>query len=167
MKVADNAFVAIDYKLSLDSGDVVDQSEPGKPLGFLFGCGQLIPGLERQLTGMEQGESTQLTIEADDGYGQHQEELIRRIPRANFPEGIDIEKGMVFQGQGPQGPIAVRVAGTEGDDVIADFNHPLAGERLHFDVTVAEVREPTEQELAALRAGPECAEGGCQGCGMH
>lgn len=167
MDVQENAFVAIDYKLTLDSGDVVDESEFGKPLGFIYGCGMLIPGLERQMAGMGVGDTAKLTVEADEGYGPYQDELIRPIPKANFPDDVSLQPGMVFQGTGPHGPVAIRVKSVEDDKVMADFNHPLAGERLHFEVTVASVREATPDEIQAMTQGPECSDGGCQGCGAH
>ncbi len=167
MNIQDNSFVAIDYKLTLDSGEVVDESEAGKPLGFLYGCGQLIPGLERQMAGMGVGDTAKLTVEAEEGYGPYQDELVRPIPKANFPDDVALQPGMVFQGTGPHGPVAIRVKAVEDDKVMADFNHPLAGERLNFEITVAEVREATAEEIQAVTQGPECADGGCQGCGAH
>lgn len=168
MNIQDNSFVAIDYKLTLDSGDVVDESEAGKPLGFLFGCGQLIPGLERQMAGMGVGDTAKLTVEAEEGYGSYQDELVRPVPKENFPDDVPLQPGMVFQGTGPHGPVAIRIKAVEDDRVMADFNHPLAGERLHFEITVAEVREATPEEIASLTHGHECSDhGGCQGCGQH
>ena len=172
MDIQDNSFVAIDYKLTLDSGEVVDESEKGKPLGFLFGCGQLIPGLERQMAGMGVGDTAKLTVEAAEGYGAYQDDLVRAVPKENFPDDVPLQVGMVFQGSGPHGPVAIRIKAIEDERVMADFNHPLAGERLHFEVTVAEVREATPAEIEALTHGHDhghdCPEhGGCQGCGQH
>ena len=168
MNIQENAFVAIDYKLTLDSGEVVDESEAGKPLGFIFGCGMIIPGLERQMAGMNVGDTAKLTVEADEGYGSYQDELVKPIPRANFPSDVSLQPGMVFQGQGPHGPVAIRIKDVDGDQVMADFNHPLAGERLHFDITVAAVREATPEEIKMTSQGHDCAEhGDCQGCGQH
>jgi FKBP-type peptidyl-prolyl cis-trans isomerase SlyD len=169
MKIAEQAWVTIGYKLTLDSGELVDESEPGKPLGFVHGCGQIIPGLESQMTGMDVGDSATLTVEAIDGYGPHRAELVRELPRENFPEDMDIQAGMVFQGHGPHGPVTIRVLGVGPEQIQADFNHPLAGERLHFEVTVAGVRPASEEELAQAQSEPEheCEHGECQGCGQH
>jgi len=168
MNIQDNAFVAIDYKLTLDSGEVVDESEQGEPLGFLFGCGQLIPGLERQMTGMGVGDRAELTVEAEEGYGPYRDELVRPVPKESFPDDVPLQPGMIFQGTGPHGPVAIRVKAVEDDKVMADFNHPLAGERLHFEVTVTEVRAATQGEIDAATQAHDCSEhGGCQGCGQH
>lgn len=159
MKIQTDAMVAIDYTLKLDSGEEVDKSEPGQPLKFLFGRGQIIPGLERQLDGLEVGATAELTVEADDGYGPRRDELVRELPRKNFPEDVELKPGMIFQGMGPRGPIPVRIKEAGDEQVLVDFNHPLAGERLHFDVKVAEVREATEAELGCL------GDSGCASCG--
>ena len=164
MKIEDRAYVAIEYTLSLDSAEVIDSSQPGEPFGFVFGAGQVIPGLEKGLQGMAQGESAQITVEAEDGYGEPSPDLFRDIPREHFPAEMDVEPGMVFEASGPQGPVRFRVQSVSDDVVVADLNHPLAGERLHFDVKVAEVREPTAEELDRLRDHSGCTPENC-GCG--
>ncbi len=163
MKAIPNMFVAIDYVLTLDSGEVIDKSEPGKPLGFIFGKGQIISGLERALEGMEAGEKTHVTIEPEDAYGMPREDLFREIPVSNFPKGMNLEPGMGFEVRSSQGPLFFRIHEINDDVVVADFNHPLAGQRLHFDVTVVEVREPTLEEYSALFGG--CAPSDCSTCG--
>lgn len=163
MNIAENLFVAIDYVLTIDSGEEVDRSEEGSPLGFVYGCGMLIPGLEKQMMGMKVGDRAKVDVEAADAYGIHDPELVKPIAKTNFPDDVALQPGMVFQGQGPHGPVAVRVASVEDDHVMADFNHPLAGKSLHFDIEVVEVREPSEEELqASVHAG--CQEGDCEGC---
>ncbi len=173
MKIQENAYVGIEYTLSLDSGETVDQSEPGEVLDFIFGTGQMIPGLERQLEGLEQGTSASLLVEAHEGYGLPDPDMYRDVPRASFPADAEIKAGMVFQAMGPHGSRPIRVKAVEGDAVTVDFNHPLAGERLHFDVKVKEVREATDEDLASMMHGAGCGggcscdEGGCSegGCG--
>ncbi|MCU0691086.1 MAG: peptidylprolyl isomerase [Polyangiaceae bacterium] len=162
MRIQNDCYVAIDYKLTLESGEVVDQSEPGTPLGFVFGRGMMVPGLERQLEGMEQGESAAITVEAEEGYGAHRPELLREVPRSNFPDDVDVRPGMSFQAMGPHGPLLVSVSSVQGDTVSVDLNHPLAGKRLQFDVKVTESREATEEEIEALSAS--CAPHECAGC---
>ncbi|MCP4674459.1 MAG: peptidylprolyl isomerase [Deltaproteobacteria bacterium] len=163
MKIEDKARVAIDYALTLDSGEEIDRSDPEKPLGFIVGAGQIIPGLEKQLAGLEAGAAAKLTVEPADGYGEYREELKQKIPRTNFPEKMEIEPGMIFQGFGPNGPMNIKVIALEDDQVLGDFNHPLAGERLNFDVKVKEVREATKEELDAL-ANASCSPSCCSGC---
>ena len=158
MKIQQHAFVAIDYTLTLDSGEVVDRSDPGEPLGFVIGFGQIIPGLEKGLTGMEQGQSAKITVEAEDGYGERQQDLYREIPREYFPGDGELAPQMVFQMTGPQGVARFRVDSVTDKAVVADFNHPLAGERLHFQVTIQQVREARPEDVQ------QCGPQGCGGC---
>ncbi|HEY5997901.1 MAG TPA: peptidylprolyl isomerase [bacterium] len=176
MKIADNQFVSIDYRLTLESGEEVDRSPEGCPLGFVTGTGSIIPGLEDALMGREAGEAFRVTVEPEQAYGPVQQELLQIIPRERFPAGVEIAPGMEFQARGPRGPIALKVTSVAADAITVDLNHPLAGKRLIFDVTVAEVREPREEELpqftgggcacgpaeqSACGCGPDGAGGGC------
>ena len=164
MKIQDHTYVTIEYTLSLDSDEVVDSSDSDKPFGFVFGFGQVIPGLEKGLEGMEQGQSTQITVEAEDGYGQPNSDLVRDIPREQFPGDVDIEPNMIFEASGPHGPVRFRVESVSDEVVVADLNPPLAGQRLHFDLKVAEVREASAEELAAVEAQSSCAPESCACC---
>ena len=165
MKIQEHAYVAIEYTLTLDSDEVVDQSEPGEPFGFIFGAGLVIPGLEKGLEGMEPGQSAKLTVEAEEGYGQPRQELFRELPREQFPADAEIEPNMIFEADGPHGPVRFRVESVSDEVVVANLNHPLAGERLHFDLKVTEVREARAEELEALRDNAGCAPENCGCCG--
>ncbi len=166
MNIVENAFVAIDYVLTIDSGEEVDRSEKGSPLGFIYGSGMLIPGLEKQMMGMKVGDKAKFEVEAHEAYGEHDPQLVKPIAKTNFPDDVALQPGMVFQGQGPHGPVAVRIASVEDDHVMADFNHPLAGKKLHFDIAVVEVRNATPEELqATVHAG--CTDDQCDGCEHH
>lgn len=164
MKIQDEVYVAIDYTLTLDSDEVVDRSEPGKPFGFIYGGGQVIVGLEKGLEGMKQGESAKFTVEPEDGYGQPRQELFRELPREHFPPDVDLAPNMIFEGSGPQGTFRFRVESVSDEVVMADLNHPLAGQRLHFEVEVVEVREARAEELEALKNHAGCAPESCACC---
>lgn len=164
MQIDEKLYVAIDYTLTLASGEEVDSSNEGQPFGFITGTGQVIPGLEKQLMGKEAGHESKIIVEAEEGYGEVNENLFQEIPREQFPTDTDIEPGMTFQAQGPQGPFLIKVHELKDDNVVVDLNHPLAGEQLHFDVKVVEVREPSEIELA--QAEQPAAGCGC-GCGTE
>jgi len=165
-QIQDKSYVEIDYVLTLDSGQEMDRSAPEQPLGFIFGARQVVPGLEKQLAGMKVGDTAKFIVEAADGYGPRDESMVREIPRKNFPQDMNVEIGMVFQAQTPVGPTHLRVVEVSDEIVRGDFNHPLAGERLHFDVKVVGVRDATSQELAALSScGTGCGSGGCSSCG--
>jgi FKBP-type peptidyl-prolyl cis-trans isomerase SlyD len=161
MKIQDHSYVTIAYTLSLDSGEVVDRSEPEAPLPFIFGAGQVVPGVEKQLEGVEAGKDVKFEVAPEDGYGPANPALVRPIPRKQFPEELDLETGMVFQASGGMGNVVFRIKSMTDEEVLADFNHPLAGERLHFDVRVVEVREATEEDIAAMTS--RC--GGSPCCG--
>jgi FKBP-type peptidyl-prolyl cis-trans isomerase SlyD len=161
MKIGDNSVVSLDYVLTLDSGEEVDRSESGDPLVFLFGAGRIITGLEQALEGKETGFSGRIVVEPEEGYGTHREELLRTVPRHMFPEKVDLAPGTAFEAEGPHGAMRFIVRSVEDELVTVDLNHPLAGQRLTFEVTVAGVREATPQDWEDL-ASDSCG-CGCEG----
>lgn len=164
MNISENVFVAFDYTLTLDSGEEVDKSPAGQPLGFITGSSQIIPGLEKQMMGMTKGDSVKLSVDSESAYGPVNPELFQEVKRDQFPAEMEIKAGMTFQSQGPQGPMVINVKELKDDDtVIIDLNHPLAGKRLHFDVSITEVRELTTEEKDGLTSA---SESGC-GCGCE
>ena len=148
MSISQDQVVSIHYTLRDDAGEVIDRSAEGKPLAYLHGHGQLIPGLERELTGRNAGDRLQVKIVPDEGYGEYDPELVQRVPRRALKGIGDVRVGMRLQTQTADGPRAVSVTQITGDMVTLDGNHPLAGKNLHFEVEVAAVRAATEQELA-------------------
>jgi FKBP-type peptidyl-prolyl cis-trans isomerase SlyD len=145
--IGDNCVVSIHYTLTDDDGNVLDSSKDSDPLNYLHGANNIIPGLENALIGKSAGDSMQVTVSPEEGYGVKSDELIQTVPRAAF-EGIDdIQPGMQFQAQGPQGAMMITVTAVDGDDITVDGNHPLSGKTLHFDVSVEGIREATEEEL--------------------
>lgn len=165
MKIQNEAYVAIDYTLTDDQGNVVDKSEKDNPLGFVWGRGQIIPGLEKALEGMSADESAKVEVAPEDGYGPVNEELFQEIPKANFPNTDKLETGQEFQANTPHGPMRFVVHEVKETDIVVNLNHPLAGQNLHFDVKIAEVRQATEEELAPP-AHSHCGDGS-QGCCGH
>ena len=149
MKITDNCVVAFHYTLTNAAGELLDSSSGGAPLTYLHGGQGIIPGLERQLVGMEEGDERLVVVQPEDGYGDVNEELITEVPIAAF-EGIEgLTEGMTLQAEGDSGEqtsIVVRLVGDE--QVVVDGNHPLAGEVLQFDVTIATVRQATDEEIA-------------------
>jgi FKBP-type peptidyl-prolyl cis-trans isomerase SlyD len=163
MNIADKLYVSIDYTLTLESGQEIDKSPEGQPLGFIAGTGQIIPGLEKALMGRVEGDSAKLVIEPEDAYGPVKDDLFQEIPQDQFPTDVEIKPGMAFEAQGPQGPFMITVTKVNDNDTVTiDLNHPMAGKQLHFDVNVIEVREPSPEELA--QAAAKANSGGC-GCG--
>lgn len=148
MQVAKNTVVSIDYTLTDPQGQVIDSSRGGGPLPYLHGAGGIIPGLERQLEGKNPGDRMTVTVQPGDAYGERNEEMVQEVPRASFQGVQDIRPGMQFQAQTEVGDRIVSIVAVGQDTVTVDANHPLAGVPLTFDVTVVDVREATETELA-------------------
>jgi FKBP-type peptidyl-prolyl cis-trans isomerase SlyD len=148
MQISDKHVVSMNYTLKDDQGVVLDTSENRDPLQFIVGSGMIIPGLEKELHGKEKGDTLSVTVEPKDGYGEYDETQMVTVTKGQFQEGLDIKTGMQVQAQSPDGAIQIlTVKEVEGDNVTLDANHPLAGQTLHFDVQVEDVREATEEEL--------------------
>jgi FKBP-type peptidyl-prolyl cis-trans isomerase SlyD len=171
--VRDDMMVSLDYTLRLDDGQVADTSEGREPLEFIQGQGNIIPGLEKELYGMALGEQKLVVVAPEDGYGEYDSELLETLPRSVFPADVVLEKGMGFRMRTDTGQVVVAYVNNVADDnVVVDLNHPLAGQTLHFDVRVANLREATPEELeaesSACGCGCESCESGCdeeEGCG--
>jgi FKBP-type peptidyl-prolyl cis-trans isomerase SlyD len=148
MQIAENTVAAFHYTLTDDNGQVIDSSEGREPLAYLHGSGQIVPGLEKAMAGRVAGDQFKVDVAPAEGYGEHHPELAQELPREAFQGVEDIQPGMQFQGHGPQGVINVTVTKVDGQTVHIDGNHPLAGQTLHFDIEVTEVRPATEEELA-------------------
>ena len=167
MTIAKNKVVTIDYTLRDGAGKLIDSSDGGEPLVYLHGNENIIPGLEKHLEGKGTGENLSCVIPAGEGYGERDESLVFKVSRKDFGEGAEISTGMQFEAHGEDGAQIVTVVGIAGDEVTIDANHPLAGETLHFDVQVKEIREATEEELThghVHAGGCGCGDGEC-GCG--
>jgi FKBP-type peptidyl-prolyl cis-trans isomerase SlyD len=148
MKVGKGSVVSVDYELHLGDGKVVDASEPGSPLSYIHGEGQIVPGLERALEGLAAGDVRQVEVSPEDGYGMHDVRGLQEVPRSAFPTDMEPAPGMEIMAEGPQGeavPFVVREV--KPDAVVIDLNHPLAGKTLHFAVTIREVRDASAEEL--------------------
>jgi FKBP-type peptidyl-prolyl cis-trans isomerase SlyD len=139
--------VTIHYTLKNDGGVVIDSSDGGEPLAYIQGHGNLVVGLEKALEGKRDGDTLAVVIEPADGYGRRDEALIKRLPKRALQGSGEIKKGMQFQAQTEQGVRLFTVTALAGDMVTLDGNHPLADQRLHFEVKVVEVREATSEEL--------------------
>ncbi|MFN0264309.1 peptidylprolyl isomerase [Tepidamorphus sp. 3E244] len=129
------------YKGSLDDGTVFDSSEGRDPLTFELGAGQIIPGLDEGVTGMEVGEKRSVRVEPDAAYGQHVPERVQAIDRANIPDHISTDPGTQLQVQTQKGePLTVVVVESTDEKVVLDANHPLAGKALNFDVELVDIK---------------------------
>ncbi len=147
--IGDKLVVSMHYKLTDDDGNTLDSSEDSKPLSYLHGAGNIIPGLEMALVGKTAGDTLQVRVKPDEGYGEAIPELIQIVEKEVF-QGVDsVEPGMAFEAQGSDGSMQrIIVKKVEGNDVTIDANHPLAGVPLNFDIKIISVREATRDEIA-------------------
>ena len=147
MTVENGKVVSFHYTLTNAQGDVLDQSQE-HPMPYLHGAGNIIPGLEKELAGKKVGDKLTVNVPAAEAYGEYHEQLVNDVPREAF-QGVDqIEPGMQFQADTPEGMQVITVKAVSGETVTVDANHPLAGQDLNFDVEIVEVREATEEESA-------------------
>jgi FKBP-type peptidyl-prolyl cis-trans isomerase SlyD len=145
--IEDGQVVSLNYTLTVD-GEVVDTSEGSEPIQFIQGEGQIIPGLEEGLYGLQVGDKRQIVVPAETGYGQPDPENYADIPRSEFPANIPLQPGVELEMKDQDGEvIEARIASVHDDTVRLDFNHPLAGKELHFAVEVVNLRDATEEEM--------------------
>ncbi|QOY53947.1 peptidylprolyl isomerase [Candidatus Sulfurimonas marisnigri] len=171
MAIEANQIVSIEYEVN-DGNSIVDSNIGGAPLVFMFGKGQIIPGLENGIVNMSIGDKSELLIKAEDAYGEYNDEAKQEVPKDQFA-GIDLEVGMSLYGQGEDGgtvQVIVKEIGVE--DVVIDFNHPLAGKDLTFNVSINNIREASAEEaMTGIPAENKqekegcCGTGGGAGCG--
>ena len=148
MQIGKKMAVALDYKLTIDDGIVVDASEKGHPLWYLHGAGNLIPGLERELEGMKAGDAKKVVVKPEDGYGVYDDKKVHKVPKSQFPPGESFDVGDRVVASSPSGDeVPARIAAIDPKTVTLDFNHELAGKVLTFEVKVAEVRAATKEEI--------------------
>jgi len=147
LTVQDNIVVTMDYVLNVD-GELLEKTESNHPVEFIQGLGQIIPGLEREMSGMRIGESKEVSVTPEDGYGVLDEEAYAEIPREEFPEDIPVEQGVAILLRDEDGDEQeAHIVEIEENLVRLNLNHPLAGKDLHFEVKVVALREASEEEI--------------------
>ncbi len=165
MKVENSKMVAVNYTLTVD-GKIADQSREGAPLEFICGTGMLLPKFEGALLGKQAGDKVSFTLSPADGYGEIMPEAIVELPKTVFMVDGKVAEDILFEGNII--PMSTAdgqrmngiVAEVNDESVKMDFNHPMAGKTLNFDVEVVSVRDVTPEDLAS--------KGGCGcGCGDH
>jgi FKBP-type peptidyl-prolyl cis-trans isomerase SlyD len=145
--VRDGLVVSMEYTLSVD-GEVLDSSKDAGPLQFLAGYDNIVPGLEREMVGMKIGESKNVLVLPEDGYGEFDEEAFMEVPRSEFPSDMELETGLELHVTDEDGQHQFAFVESFNDKTVhLDFNHPLAGAELQFNVKVVALREATKEEL--------------------
>ncbi|WP_167854960.1 FKBP-type peptidyl-prolyl cis-trans isomerase [Mangrovimicrobium sediminis] len=149
MKVADGRVVLLEYEVSDQAHGLLDSSGEDAPLVYIHGTPGVLPLLQSALDGKSIGDVFDVTIAPQDAYGEHNPAAVQEVSRSQFPEGVDLQPGMQVSSSGGPQLTAVITQVTE-DKVTLDANHPLAGRTLRFQGKVIEVREASEEELAAV-----------------
>ena len=170
MAITKNKMVSLTYDLKIDGneGDLIEQATAEKPLAFVYGSGLMLPKFEALLEGMEQGKSFEISLSKEDAYGEIDENAVVELPRSIFIVEGKFDEDLIkigntvpmmsSNGQRMNG-LVLEVA---DETIKMDFNHPLAGEDLHFKGEILEVRDATDEEIAAtLGGGCGCGSGGC------
>ena len=138
--VSQGKTVKIHYTLTVN-GEVIDSSSGKEPLEYVQGEGMIIPGLERQLAGMAVGEKKSVVVGAQEAYGEKDARAVIEVPKDQFAQGGEPQTGMMIQVPTQSGEPLVGVVESVGEEtLVLDFNHPLAGKELHFDVEIVEVK---------------------------
>ncbi len=144
MPVSEGTRVYLNFSVSLEDGSEVDSNFGGEPVDFEVGDGSLLPGFERRLLGMSAGERQMFTVPPEDAFGQPNENNVQRILRSQFDNDGELEIGLVFSfADASGGEVPGMVVAHDEEQVTVDFNHPLAGRNILFDVLVHRV-EPVE-----------------------
>jgi len=147
MQIEPQKVASFHYTLTTDGGEVVDSSRERDPLSYLHGAGNIVPGLEKALAGRNEGDQFKVDVAPEEGYGPRHPQLVQQVPKSAFQNAAEPQPGMRFQTNGPKGPMLVTVTEIDGDKVTIDGNHPLAGQTLHFDIEVTNVRDASQDEL--------------------
>jgi FKBP-type peptidyl-prolyl cis-trans isomerase 2 len=138
--VADGKTVKVNYTLTVD-GKVVDSSKGRSPLEFKEGSHQVIPGFEKAVMGMKVGQKKSFTVKPADGYGLVNPKAFQEVPKKQLPADLTPKAGMTLLAQAKDGrKIPVTIKEVKKDTVVIDFNHPLAGKTLNFNVEVVDVK---------------------------
>jgi FKBP-type peptidyl-prolyl cis-trans isomerase SlyD len=147
-KITDGMVVNLNYVLTVD-GSVVAQTEGDDPMEYLHGADEILPGLEAALEGKQVGDKFSITLAPQDAYGEYDDEDVEEIDRADIPNADELEIGMVVEVEDEDGYDYMAQVSEIGDKVVTlDFNPPLAGKTLTYDVEILSIREATEEEIA-------------------
>jgi FKBP-type peptidyl-prolyl cis-trans isomerase SlyD len=153
MQIAKDCFVVIEYSLHLDDGSFVKGGKTPASMNFIAGYGQVLPALEKGLTGLEQGARAELEIPAREAFGERDEGLVRTLDLRSFPPGRDLKPGKwaIAKNEETGAQYGYLVLEKTDSTITVDYNHPLAAKDLHYNVEVALVRPALPEELEFLR----------------
>ena len=147
MAISENSVVTFNYKLKDEEGNLLDSSDKHGALTYLHGQQNIISGLENAMEGHDEGDDFEITLEPESAYGKRNEDLVFNVSRERMPQDVELKAGMQFEAKtaNDQSQL-VTLTQINDDEVTLDANHPLAGETLHFNVSIEDVREATDEE---------------------
>ncbi len=149
MALKKDQVVTINFILRNDNGEVLEETTKANPFAFISGNQQILPKLEENIGEMLIGSKRTVVLSPDEAYGNYNDSMIQKVDRSEFPEDITLEEGMDFIADTPDGrQMPFIIKHIEGDNVTLDFNHPLAGQTLTFDVELLELRDATQEEIS-------------------
>lgn len=148
MLIADKKVASFHYTLSNELGEQIESSRERQPMSYLHGSHNIIPGLEKALTGKGAGDQFQVTIPPGEAYGERRTDQVQRIPAKHFRDAKNLKPGRMVSIQTRRGPVQATVVKVGRFNVDVDTNHPLAGQTLTFDVEVTEVRDASAEEIS-------------------
>ena len=141
MQIATGCQVELEYVLSLPDGEIVETTRPEQPLRFVCGAGEILPGMDQAVLGLQENEEKDFELAPTEAYGDRDPEAVLTVPRAEIPPDVTLEEGLVYvlRGEDEQERM-VTIAGVGPEEVVLDFNHPLAGQTLRFHVRIVSVQ---------------------------
>lgn len=159
--ISKDKVVVFHYTLTTDDGEQVETSKDKEPLPYLHGASNIVPGLEKEMEGKTAGDTFSVSVAPAEGYGEKTGPGPQSVDRSEFPENVELYEGMAFTAQAEGGQeVPLWIDSIEGDKVMVDNNHPLAGETLNFEVEIVSVRDASDEEIAHGHAhGPTGNEG--------
>lgn len=143
LRIGEGTRVTLHFSILFEDGQEIDGTRTGEPATFTFGDGSLLPGFEAALVGLQRGDARQVTLPPEQAFGEHNPGNLRRLPRTQFGADLALEPGLIVSFASPEGELPGVVRSLDGATVEVDFNHPLAGRTLIFDVAIDEV-EPLD-----------------------
>jgi peptidylprolyl isomerase len=157
-KVEKGYFVSVNYKGTLENGEVFDTSEGRHPMEVEMGAGQIIIGFEKALMGMAVNEKKNFTLEPEEAYGYRDEGLTHSFARSEIPAEMNIEVGQTVALSSPEGrQVPAQIIEADDQKVVVDLNHPLAGKTLTFDIEVVGISNSPTQQPAGCGTGCHCS----------
>ena len=176
MKISENKYVTLTYDLNVGEGEereLMEQATAERPMEFIFGTNSMLEAFEKQLEGLRKGDTFSFQLTPEEAYGDYDDSKIVELPKHIFEIDGKIDDQVLFEGNtvpmmdSSGNRLSGSVVSIAEDVVTMDFNHPLAGETMHFEGAVTGVRDASEEEIAALFSGGGCGcgSGGCGSCG--